>query len=130
MLEQLNLNEVILIGASYGGSIALRYAIERQEKITRLILLYPPFGLVKTKPGLILKMLPYSFAMNEKKAEKLLSWMCSDLYQVDEGLRRLLVLSTLHFTPHTLMMKPCSDSDLQKIGIPMTFIVGENEFFF
>ena len=130
VFEHLGLNEVILIGASYGGSIALRYAINRQDKINRMILLFPPFGLVRTKPSLILKILPFSFGMNEKKAEKLLSLMCSNISQLDEDLRRLLVLSTLHFTPYTLVMKPCSDKDLQNIKVPLTFIVGEEEILF
>jgi predicted esterase len=44
-------NELIIVGSSYGGLMAVRYAMENESKVKKLILLAPALNLPEFKSG-------------------------------------------------------------------------------
>jgi len=134
MLNELNLNRFFLVGLSYGGWLALDFAMNAPERVEKLTLLSPaacfqaPTRQFSLR-GLLMGLFPTRFTLNA-----CFGWMGYEDAPDDQVARSILDLVYLgikhfRFPPGTAQIMPnvYSDGELGALDIPVLMLVGENE---
>jgi pimeloyl-ACP methyl ester carboxylesterase len=131
-LDGLQLDRVSLVGMSFGGWLALSFAVTSPERVQKLVLLSPASSflpLVKqfSVRGMLMMFWPTRFAVNS-----FMGWV--GFKRSDADLRRVLDLMYLglkHFRcpPETLRVIPTvfSDDELRAMRVPTLLLMGEQE---
>jgi pimeloyl-ACP methyl ester carboxylesterase len=125
VIEGLYLKNIMLLGISQGGWIALKYAISKPHNIKKLVLLSPA-GVVPTKTSFILKAIIYSI---------LGSWGANKLNQYVFGKEKMdsIVLKVMneimtYFIPRIEKEYIFTDDELKQLkNIQTLFIGGEKD---
>jgi pimeloyl-ACP methyl ester carboxylesterase len=133
-LDGLNLECISLVGMSFGGWLALNFAMTSPERVQKLVLLSPAacfqpivsqFGL----RGMLMGFFPTRFTVNS-----LMGWMGFKDTPGDMATRNLLNLFYLgmkHFRlqPESMRIMPnmFSDEELSALQVPVLLLIGENE---
>jgi pimeloyl-ACP methyl ester carboxylesterase len=135
-LDGLNLGRVSLLGMSFGGWLALRYAVAAPERIQRLVLLSPGGLLPMVKQfalrGMLMTFFPTRFTVNS-----FMRWtgLTDTPGERDAGhLLHLMYLGLKHFRmpedtlrANTAAANPLSDSELRSLQMPVLLLFGEEE---
>jgi pimeloyl-ACP methyl ester carboxylesterase len=133
-LNGLNLTSISLVGMSYGGWVALKFAMTTPERIRKLVLLSPAASfqpIVKQfmLRGMLMSMIPIRFT-----ADSFMGWMGIKDTPGDPVSRRLLDLFYLgvkHFRmpPESAFIMPAvfSDEELQVLHVPVLLLIGDSE---
>ncbi len=129
ILDQEHVEKAIIVGESFGGTIALHFALEHQNRIERLILVntFPFF-----RRGLLLKLakllLPFAFVPLVRKGRDILArpFLLSELVD-DEGIEVLLKHSWTHtYETYVQRLKLIGSHDvrsrLSEIRVPVTIV--------
>ena len=126
-LDTLHVDRIALAGMSYGGWLALNYAIATPERVQKLVLLSPAASLLPlvkqfTARGTLMLLLPRRFTVN-----LFMRW----LGITDRSASELTYLGLKHFrmAPETVRVTPTvfSDSELRAIRVPTLLLLGEDE---
>jgi pimeloyl-ACP methyl ester carboxylesterase len=124
-LNGLNLDRVFLVGMSYGGWLALNYAVGAPERVQKLVLLSPAASflpLVKqfTLRGMPMVLFPTHFTVNS-----FMRW----LGITDVSACELTYLGLKHFRmpPETVQPTAFSDGELRTMHVPTLLLIGEDE---
>jgi pimeloyl-ACP methyl ester carboxylesterase len=134
LLDGLGLeDDVDLVGLSYGGWIAARYALHSPDRLHKVVLLAPA-GTISPIPfswiwrGMLVP-LPHRYFI-----KSFLYWILEDLAQTDEGGRLLnqatdaAYLAIRSYKPRRMVAPDVlTDAELQSFAMPVLFVVGENE---
>ena len=134
LLDGLGLDRIRLVGLSYGGWIASQYALERPDRVEKLVLIAPaatvlPLSADFIKRG-ILCLIPHKHFVRG-----MVRWALADAAAGTEEQRREVAeavdnawIGIRCFKPKQ-MVNPTifSDDQLRSIGPPTLFMVGENE---
>jgi pimeloyl-ACP methyl ester carboxylesterase len=131
-LDGLNLGRVSLLGMSFGGWIALRYAVAAPERIHHLALLSPGGLLSMVKQfslrGMLMVFFPTRFTVNS-----FMRWAGITGPEVGPVLD-LMYLGVKHFGRPTDTMRadrdaamPLSDEELQSLHMPVLLLFGDGE---
>jgi pimeloyl-ACP methyl ester carboxylesterase len=131
-LDGLNLGRVSLLGMSFGGWIALRYAVAAPERIHHLALLSPGGLLSMVKQfslrGMLMVFFPTRFTVNS-----FMRWAGITGPEVGPVLD-LMYLGVKHFRRPTDTMRadrdaamPLSDEELQSLHMPVLLLFGDGE---
>ncbi len=132
-LDGLNLDRISLVGMSYGGWLALNFAMIAPERVRKLALLSPGASfqpLVKQffLRGMLMGLFPTRLTVNS-----FMGWMGFEDMPGDTVSRRLLDLFYLgmkHFRlspEHSRIMGVFSDDELRALHVPVLLLIGENE---
>ncbi len=124
------LKNITLIGASKGGWIATLLAIEKNEKIDKLVLLSPAQTFKgidqvgKSSSALFLKLFP-----SRKKLNKTLNAFSFYPNKINHTYKNQLYLSYKYTKSSSsfLQLQPFSNNDLKKITIPVLVLIGDND---
>jgi pimeloyl-ACP methyl ester carboxylesterase len=131
-LDALDLRRVSLLGMSFGGLIALQYAVAAPERIQRLVLLSPGGFLPMVKQfslrGMLMAFFPTRFTVNS-----FMSW--AGIAKKDaEQVLDLMYLGAKHFRMPKDTMRvnrdatnPLSDNELQSLHMPVLLLFGDGE---
>ncbi|MEU5916827.1 alpha/beta fold hydrolase [Streptomyces sp. NPDC047141] len=92
VLDGLGLTSAAFLGHSYGGWIALRYALTAPDRTDRLVLLDPTGCFAGFKPAYLLRALPLLLRPSAARAASLLAWETGGADH-DPAVRRLDVLA-------------------------------------
>ena len=121
VIEGLHLKNIMLLGISQGGWIALKYAISKPHNIKKLVLLSPA-GVVPTKTSFILKAIIYSL---------LGSWGANKLNQYIFGKEKMdpIVLKVMNeimtnFIPRIDKEYIFTNDELQQLKNTQTLFIG------
>jgi len=127
IIEKLGLNKVLLIGCSFGGWIALDFAIKHPEKTIKLLLIATA-GVVQVKAKTIFWIIITSFlgSWGFKKLNKLVY----NNLKIEEKALEFASLIKKYYKPRTDVLPVLQDESLQKINVPTLFIGGENDCFY
>jgi pimeloyl-ACP methyl ester carboxylesterase len=131
-LDALRLDRIFLVGMSYGGWLALRYAIAVPERVQKLVLLSPgglvPVARQFSLRGMLMLFLPTRFTVNS-----FMRW----LGFIDADARPVLNLTYLglkHFRlpPETLRVLPdvVPDDQLRVTHVATLLLMGDREVLF
>ena len=134
VLDALGLErDVYLVGLSYGGWIAARYALHSPDRLRKVVLLAPA-GTISPIPfdwiwRAVLVPLPH-----RRFTKSFLYWMLEDLAETPEGGRILdqatdaAYLAIQSYKPRPMAPPDVlTDAELQSLTMPVLFAVGENE---
>ncbi len=129
ILEQEGIKKAIIVGESFGGTIALHLALEHQNRIERLILVNTfPFFRRRLILGLGRLLLPLAFVPLVRKGRNILARpvLLSELVD-DKGIEVLLKHSWSHTYPtYVQRMKLLASHDvrsrLSEIKVPVTIV--------
>jgi pimeloyl-ACP methyl ester carboxylesterase len=127
ILNGLSLDRVSLIGMSYGGWLALNYALGAPDRVQKLALLSPagsflPLVRQFRLPGMPMVLFPTHFTVNS-----FMRWLGIE----DSSACQLTYLGLKHFRmpPETLRIAPTafSDAELRAMHVPTLLLMGEDE---
>jgi pimeloyl-ACP methyl ester carboxylesterase len=133
-LDGLHLNSVSLVGMSYGGWLALNFAVAAPERVQRLVLLSPGGGFIPVAKqfslrGMLMVLVPTRFTVNS-----LMRWLGFNDSPGETDARRVLELMYLglkHFRVprETLRVMPTmfSDDQLRAMRVPTLLLMGDHE---
>ena len=132
-LDALQLDRVDLLGQSFGGWLALKYAIAAPERVHKLALLSAGGILSISRQfslrGMLMMLVPTRFTVKS-------FWLWSGFRGAPAGMEHwrvmdLLYLGLKHFRmpPETLRIAatPASDDELRSMRMPVLFLMGKNE---
>jgi pimeloyl-ACP methyl ester carboxylesterase len=132
-LDALHLDRVDLLGQSFGGWLALKYAIAAPERVQRLALLSAggilPISRQFSLRGMLMMLVPARFTVKS-------FWLWSGFRGApaeieDWRVMDLMYLGIKHFQmpPATLRIaaSPVSDDELRTMRMPVLFLMGKNE---
>lgn len=156
LFQQLKLQEINLVGQSFGGMLATQYALVHPERLKSLTLLAPAATVCKISPSMMwraaLSMLPHPYF-----TRVMFSWLFEGLLMEESFLKDSSSLDQHHATPHTteetfsnqkyferfietiytasrcyqpsIPVRPplLTDKELQSITTPTLFLVGQQE---
>jgi len=126
VLDELGLDRIFLVGMSFGGWLAGKYAIARPYRVHKLVLLSAGGFLPMVKQfslrGMLMVCLPTRFTVNS-----FMHWLGIG----DESFLRLLYLGLKHFRmpPETARIMPTvfPDFELRGLRVPTLVLFGEHE---
>jgi pimeloyl-ACP methyl ester carboxylesterase len=133
-LDGLHLDRVSLAGMSYGGWLALNFAIAAPERVRRLVLLSPGGGFIPmarqfSLRGMLMVFVPTRFTVN-----LLMGWLGFRHRPGETDARPVLELmysGLKHFRvpPETLRVMPTlfSDDQLRAMRVPTLLLMGDHE---
>ncbi|SHJ09584.1 alpha/beta fold hydrolase [Flavobacterium terrae] len=130
IFDHYKLERITLIGASKGGWIATLLAIQKDEKIEKIVLLSPAQTFKgidqvgKSSSALFLKFFP-----SRKKLNKTLNAFSFYPKKINATYKEQLYLSYKHTKSNSsfLQLQPFSNEDLKKIAIPVLLLIGDND---
>ena len=128
-LDALRLDSVCLLGMSFGGWLALNYAVAAPARLRQLVLLSPGGFLPMVRQfslrGMLMFVVPTRFAVNSFM--RWLGFTATDARPVLE----LMYLGLKHFRvpPATARVMPAvfSDDELRVISVPTLLLIGDQE---
>jgi len=134
LFTALELDNINLMGHSYGGWQASLYALAHPQRLEKLILLAPAATVLGPPLGLVVRMLLYYFIPIRFVAKRYLYWYAPDSVRkeetrktidemVDEQLLARRCFKRRKFVRPTVL----TDQDWQRLQVPTLFLVGENE---
>jgi pimeloyl-ACP methyl ester carboxylesterase len=129
-------SDINLMGLSYGGWLASRYALHSPERLRRVILV-APVATIFDLPGEwawrgILSAIPSKYIMKRVMVD----WLFEDLVKHGDETSRILVdeyiddaMMALKCFKFRMPINPTvlSDEELSSLEVPALFLVGENE---
>ncbi len=124
---QLDINNATIIGCSLGGWIATDFTIRHPEKVDKLVLLATA-GITQVKTSTIFLIVITSLFSNWgfKKINKIVYGNLD----IDKTALEFASLVKKYFIPRTDVLTVFTNSQLQKIHIPVYFIGGKQDCFY
>ena len=135
VLDGLHLDRVCLVGMSYGGWLALNYAVATPDRVQKLALLSPAASVLPivsqfSLRGMLMLLLPTRFTVNS-----FMRWLgIKDNRGEPEGRRLgdhvvdLMYLGLKHFRmPQAIMPTVFSDGELRAMTVPTLLLLGDRE---
>lgn len=122
VLIYLKLKKVNLLGISQGGWTALRFATLHPGKVNKIALLATG-GIVKTKPGFILKAIIYSLLGRKDRINKLVV----GAQVIQPEIKQLMDLIAEHFKARIEKEYLFTDAELQQLTMPVYSIGGTED---
>jgi len=124
VLNELRLEQASIVGLSYGGWIALKYAIYQPERVNKLVLLAPS-GLVPTKWSFLIKALPLS--LMGKKGAEILNKLVVGEAAIGEPALEFINLIMTNFRPRLGTIDMFSDEDIKRLTMPVKLFTGAKD---
>lgn len=132
-LDGLHLDRICLIGMSFGGWLALTYAVAAPERVQKLVLLsaggFLPIARQFSLRGMLMVFLPTRFTVNS-----FMHWAGFTDGSGERDARpvlNLMYLGMKHFRmpPDTLRVaaNPLSDDQLRALHVPVLLLMGDDE---
>jgi len=133
-LNELNLDCISLVGMSYGGWVALNFALNAPDRVRKLVLLSPAASFQPLARQFMPRVMLMTFFPTRFTVDSLMGWMGIKDSPSDEVSRSLLDLFYLgmkhfRFLPETARVMPgvLSDDKLRALNVPVLLLIGENE---
>jgi pimeloyl-ACP methyl ester carboxylesterase len=123
VLGQLGLDATALGGHSYGGWLALRYALARPERVTRLALLDPTDCFAPMSLAYRLRAVPLLLRPAERRARSLVGWESGGRTGLDDAALTVHALSAEFRSARIVLPKRPSAADLAGLQLPVLVLL-------
>ena len=123
-INSLGLKRVIIAGNSFGGWLALKFAVNFKDRVTHLVLIASS-GIVSPKRAFLFKCIVY--LMLGRYGRLLLSRMVFGKKEIPEEVLEYSNLIIDNFNPMVEKLPVLSEKDFCVLNMPLLFIVGEND---
>jgi pimeloyl-ACP methyl ester carboxylesterase len=128
VFDQLGLQQADIIGLSYGGFLAMNFALGHPERVKRLILLCP--GIPSFGPPTLrwaIHGMPMTLFPSNLTAKWLVRGLSIRGYQPDDLEVQQLVAGAQHIRTRIPFRPAFSDSEFGKLKTPVLLLIGERE---
>ena len=131
ILEKLNLNEVIIAGASFGGFICLKTLVTDETRIKKTFLIVPA-GIVDGNPlkAIFKIFIPMKLYMWTKNTKYLRSFLETLFTEEDTFALNFLSKVFLHFKMDFTLIPKISDEEANNIKTPVYVVGADTDVFF
>ena len=145
----LELQNICLIGLSFGGWLVSQYALRFPERLSKIVLMAPAYTVYPLSPrfllsGLLLMSGPILLGMTrphflfKRMIWWYMQWMFSDLIKTgpqgqktfEEWLEFFYLGISSHKSQSLVWANVLSDAELTQLDMPTLFLVGENEIIY
>jgi len=133
-LDGLSLDRIFLVGQSYGGWLALNFALTTPERVRKLALLSPAASFQPISRQFSLRAIPMFLIPTRFTLNSYMGWLgLKDTpgEAVTRSILDLMYLGLKHFrmSPETARILPSmfSDDELRALRVPVLVLIGENE---
>jgi pimeloyl-ACP methyl ester carboxylesterase len=134
LFTALELNDINLMGHSYGGWQASLYALAHPQRLEKLILLAPAATVLPPPLGLVARAMLYYFIPIRFVTKRYLYWYAPDSVQkeetrqtIDEMVNGQLLARRCFKGRKFVAPTVLADQDWQRLQVPTLFLIGENE---
>lgn len=134
ILNGLNLDRINLIGASFGGWLALNFAVTLPERVRKLVLLSPAASFLPPVRQFLLRGMLMGLFPTHLTVDSTMGWLGFKALPGDSVARSVLDLIFLglkHFRipPETARIIPSvfSDDELRGLHVPVQLLIGDKE---
>jgi pimeloyl-ACP methyl ester carboxylesterase len=122
VLDALGLDETVLCGHSYGGWIALRYALHAPRRLRQLVLLDPTRCFAGFSPRFLLHSLPVMVRPSARRTLEHLSWE-TDGAPLDPGRLALQAAGAAAARPKPVTGPAPSAQELKTLTMPVLLVL-------
>jgi pimeloyl-ACP methyl ester carboxylesterase len=119
-----DLDHPMLVGHSYGGWIALTYALQNPASLSRLALIDPTECFAGLKPTYVARALPMLLRPTEARYRSFLAWETQGL-PVDPDWITLAALGTLEPTAKVVRPRRPSATAIERLPLPLLVTVAD-----
>jgi len=131
LIEQFNLNNVTLVGFSFGGLIILKTLLQDESKIKKVFLAAPAFVVNGNPLVLLLKVfIPMKMFMRTKKNKYLKSFLNALFTDKDEFAYKYLAKVFAYFKMDFTPVPVISKHEAMNITTPITLFAAKNDLMF
>lgn len=125
VLDGLGLAELALGGHSYGGWMALRYALHAPKRVRRLVLVDPTMCFAGMSPAYLLHAVPLLSRPSTKALDRFVRWETGGQH-LDQDVNRLSAAGATDF-PSSKVVAPRrpDDEDLTGLAVPTLLLLAE-----
>ena len=132
LIMQLHLEEFSLLGHSFGGFLALTYALSNPTGLKKLVLLAPAGSVYALPFKFYLKAMPPAIFPSNKRTIALCNYFLAKKNKlmdiIEEDFINQLDVSFIHcFPKNQILARVFTDEELRELNLPTLFIVGEEE---
>jgi pimeloyl-ACP methyl ester carboxylesterase len=127
VLDATGTQKAALLGLSFGGWLAARYAASRSERVSKIVLLAPA-GIAPARTSAIVKTIVYS--MQKKKGARKMKRMVFGTDDILPEISRFFDLLQLHYAPRFGSPRLMTDEELKRISCPVMLMTGGEDAFF
>ena len=126
MLDALQIKETAIVGMSFGGWIALKYAAHR-DRVQKLVLTAPG-GIVPARSSALVRSVVYSM-QGQKGAEKM-KRMVLGKGAIPEVVSRFFDAVQAHYVPRFGSPPLLNDQEIKAVRAPLMVVCAEKDVFF
>ncbi len=133
LLNNIGLSKVNVAGISWGGGIALQIALKYPNRINRMVLMCPAWGIKMLRIWAFLyHSLPVAVFPSPERVRNLLGWLSvkRPVFADREGdaIVNYLVVALKHYkSPKQVNPVIFTDEELKRIKVPILLLIGDNE---
>lgn len=133
LLIAIGLNNVNLMGLSYGGWLTCEYALAHPEKLNKMVILAPAATVLPVSSEMNIKMA--TLVESSENVDNFVQWLYKDAIEKDEAnLERVktrmqdgIIYGSCFKPKEIIPPRVLEDDELNNIQVPGLFIVGEND---
>lgn len=132
VLDRLSLKAAAFVGASFGGLLAIDYAVRRQERVTRLALLAPG-GIVHIRLGAMLRAAPFLLLgpWGHRRALNVdMGFEANDPGTASDDFLKLFKLVQSGFVARMQLLPRFSEAALKTLTMPVLAVLGGKDALF
>jgi pimeloyl-ACP methyl ester carboxylesterase len=132
VFDALQIKQPYIIGHSYGGWLAVSFALSAPERVSKLVLLAPGASFKPLVPGFFVRGMLCTFLPTRFLVRRLLEWIIARENRAKMAAQPYLFeqtyLSFKYFKPSTVVApKVYSDYELKQLTMPVLLLLGEEE---
>jgi pimeloyl-ACP methyl ester carboxylesterase len=124
VLNALQVERAILIGMSQGAWVALKYTIEKPDRIEKLVLICPA-GIIPDRVSFVLRAFCYSL-LGRWGIKRIVRMLYAD-QRVSEGVEAMTTLLLSNFRTRVGILPIFSDEELQRLTMPTLLLGGTKD---
>lgn len=128
LLDGLAIDCCALVGASYGGFLALNYATAEPARVSRVLVCSPAAGFIALRKSMFLRLFLSFLLPGRSASERIMNWIFEDRLPLDHPVIRQLMVGIQCLKPHLRVYpRVFTDSELARIQSPLYLLLGEKE---
>ncbi|CAM3039172.1 alpha/beta hydrolase [Paenibacillus sediminis] len=128
VLDELHLHKANVMGMSYGGFLALVFAILLPNRVDKLITICPGASLQKQKKQFFLRSLHAGIFPSAQNIDRFIRYMSADASKIDSTIRYQFIVAMQNCIPRIKVFASyLTDDELQKIEAPTLLLIGNHE---
>jgi pimeloyl-ACP methyl ester carboxylesterase len=131
ILDQLEIEKAGLVGLSYGGFLAMNFALAHPERVSRMVLLAPgipnfgPPTLQWANYGMPMMFLPSQFTVS-----RFLNGASTKGYSQEDPVHQQMIIGLMNMRKLSFMRPAFTDAELRGIAVPALLLLGDREIMY